>query len=80
MVIILLIIIVIMAWVLLLIKANKTGGMAMKVIKCEKCGEIFFEADGSVGDHRSFEQYLCAECSDEHEAEVVRYEEMEVTP
>jgi NAD-dependent SIR2 family protein deacetylase len=49
----------------------------MKVVKCEKCEEIFFEKDGSVGDHRSFETYLCAECSDEHEAEVVRYEEME---
>jgi NAD-dependent SIR2 family protein deacetylase len=53
--------------------------MAMKVIKCEKCGDIFFEDDGSVGDHRSFEVYLCVECSGEHEEEVVRYEEMEVT-
>jgi hypothetical protein len=46
----------------------------MKVVKCEKCGEIFFDDDGSVEDHRSFETYLCADCSDEHDAEVLRYE------
>jgi formylmethanofuran dehydrogenase subunit E len=46
----------------------------MKVVKCSKCGDVFFEDDGSVEDHRSFEVYFCAECSDEHEAEVARYE------
>jgi formylmethanofuran dehydrogenase subunit E len=48
--------------------------LKMKVIKCEKCGDIFLEDDGSVGDHRSFEVYLCAECSDEHKEEIRRYE------
>jgi hypothetical protein len=46
----------------------------MKILKCEKCSEIFFEDDGSVGDHRSYEQYICSDCSDEHKEEIRRYE------
>lgn len=52
----------------------------MKVIKCEKCGNIFFEDDGSSNDHRSLEAYLCTKCSDEHKEEIRRYEGRHVSP
>lgn len=37
----------------------------MKVIKCEICEAVFFEDNGETQDKRSFENFVCVDCSDE---------------
>lgn len=48
----------------------------MKVLKCEICGEIFFEDNNSDKDTRSFEEFTCVDCS-EISSDISRSEENE---
>jgi len=40
----------------------------MKILKCRRCGEIFFAEDGKEEKTRSFEDFCCEECAAEEAA------------